>query len=64
MRAWINGLLGAETQWVFHPDNPGVHIRVVRTCIGRFFKNPDFATVVESIKYSRYTFERTDESHG
>lgn len=49
--AWLD----IKEQILWHPESPGMKVRVVRSRIGRFFKNKDFANLCEgSIIHYKY----------
>jgi len=43
-----------STQWLWHPESPGVRVLVVRGFLDRLFKPKDFATLSEVILYEEY----------
>lgn len=47
-------LLGVRTYLLWHPDSPGVRVKVTRTWIGRVFKPTAFATLSEVLAESGY----------
>lgn len=54
-------LLRPKEVTLFHPESPGLEVKVTRTRIGRLFKDPLFATLKEcarsSIKECRFRKE-------
>jgi len=44
----INAILQPQILTLWHDSSPGVRVKVKRTIIGRFFKDPNFATYNES----------------
>lgn len=45
--------LKLKTEELHHPESPGMKVTVTRSWIGRLFKNPNFATLSETLKQYR-----------
>lgn len=52
--AWTYDEDELTAEWLYHPESPGMRVLVVRGFWGGIFKPKDFATLAESIYYSKY----------
>ena len=50
---YLNYFLKPRAEILFHPESPGIKVRVVRSWIGRLTKPEDFATLTEARQYKK-----------
>jgi hypothetical protein len=53
MNNCLNSFLRFKVEKLFHPESPGIKIKVKRSWIGRLFKPKSFATLTEALKNNK-----------